>query len=224
MTVAFDSVGAGRANASHVAGTAVTETHTVVSSNPVQVLLCLGYEQGSAIGFPTLSPVTFGGTSMILVGNLGNNNLASTNGWIGIYKLLWTGGAGAQTVSVTDTTSTTSWWYNTVAYTGVGSVSAPVTNGGSSTSPSVTVTSATGHMVVSIMGIFDKAVSAPTQTSRYSQSGTSLIESGIIQDAAGASSVTFGMTVGGTAAWAALAVDLAPPSPIPTDLFFPFLT
>lgn len=222
MAVAFDAVGGGVANGSH-STTAQTWSHTVATGAGVVVILGFASNEGaiSSTTWANAAPtaVTFGGQNMTFLADMTDNNVTTAKGAVALYTLLNPTNRGAQTVSVTGTAAVISNWANTVSYTGVGSVGSGVTNFGSSTNPTTgAVTSATGHMVVSILGTNQVAASSPTQTSRYSQSGTSSINSGYIQDAAGAATVTTAMTAA-AALWAAVAVDLAPATA--TNLFFP---
>jgi hypothetical protein len=140
----------------------------------------------------------------------GNNNVTNASGFVQMFYLLNPTNRGSQTVSVTcQLTSgpTACYWHaNTVSLTGVGSYSTGVGTYGSSTNPThSSVTCGAGNMIVSALGTNNVAVSSPNQTSRWVQSGTSNIESGYIQTAGDAASITFSMTAN-TAEWAGYAL------------------
>lgn len=210
MPVLFDSVGTtGLTNASRTAaGSPYTFTHTTVKVGAT-VILGLSLVGGGAQPWSFYAPtaVKCGGADMLFLGMRGNNDVANATGFVAAYACK-APNVGANTISITFP-QTANCWAQTVAYTGVRGLKIRKLNSGSSTNPTTgAVTSALGDMVWSILGTANVAVSAATQTSRFTQSGTSAIESGFIQDAAGAATVTSGCTAN-TAAWAALAVDLS---------------
>lgn len=219
-SVVWDSTGTtGIPNASHTGGTPVTYTHHVSSAADVTVELGISFVGTGSNPWSFFAPtsVTFGSHPMNFKGFCGNNNVTNATGFVALYSYSGIGLQGAQTVSVTAPT-TGFWWAQSVAYTGVANVSSIHTNFGNSTNPTTgAITSAPGDMVVSILGEPGKVCSAPTQTQRFLQSGTTNYESGCIQDAPGAATVTSAMTAA-TGLWAAAAVNLSPDTTGPDSI------
>lgn len=219
MAVAYDSTGTtGVANASHTGTTAYTYTHTVSSSASVTVILGITIVGGGSQPWSYYAPtaVTFGGAPMKLLGYQGNNRVVNATGFVALYGYTASGINGAKTVSIT-CPITGYWNANSVAYTGVSGISGTYNNWGSSTDPTTgAITSATNHMVTSILGTYHVAPSAYSQTERFVGYNGTLYESGDIQDAAGAATVTTGLTCV-TAAWGALAVDLSTAATVQYD-------
>jgi hypothetical protein len=81
------------------------------------------------------------------------------------------------------------------------------TNTGTSTAPSITITSASGNMTIDA-GAGPQVISAPTQTQIYVDNGGSAT-SAWASRAAGAPSNVHGWTLAGSVAWAACGTDIA---------------
>jgi hypothetical protein len=165
MAIAFDSAGTTGVlgTASHTAAAAQTYTHTVVSSGLVTVILAVAIPSGGSTPWATNAPtaVTFGGNTMTLIGQLGNNNITNATGFNALYQYVGTGLNGAKTVSVTCPVAG-KWWANTTAWTGVSVISAALTNFGSSITPSTgAVTCLTGQQLVSILGQNSSTAATP---------------------------------------------------------------
>jgi hypothetical protein len=119
--------------------------------------------------------------------------------------------SGSQTINavLTDTGQQFAFGYLLSAtYTGVGSVGALQTAHGSSTSPSVAVSSALNHAVFGIIANYQNpAYSSFSLTQRKYQSVND--PTFIAGDTAGASSVTVSAAQSSALPWAAVGIDLA---------------
>lgn len=226
MAVAWDSNGTtGVPNGSHTAGTAVTYTHTVVSSAQVTPLVNINILGTGSAPWSTFAPtaVKFGTTSpvtMTLVGFLGNNNVVNAAGFVAIYKCLWTG-SGAQTVSI-NLPTTGDWWADSVAFTGAATVNAPVSNFGVGTAMSTgAVPCIAGQLMFGVFGVANETVATPagspaTGNTVGAVSSATTCESGysLVTTAASTTTETFTLTAGGSAAWAALACTVGVATPV----------
>lgn len=206
MAVAFDAVGAGAA----VLSTGnPSETHTSSGSNRwglAAITVGTGTPTGSWTTFT--KSVTWGGVAMTPLLAIDSNN-TSTNGFLAVFGLQ-NQPTGAQTVTASVNKSPSVTILNTVSYTGVASVATAVSSFGDSTAPVLSVYSAVGRMVFAALGA-GSAISGPTQTQRYLRNydNGAAINNLLIQDAAGASTVTFGAANPGDQ-WAFIGVDLLP--------------
>jgi len=138
-------------------------------------------------------------------------NVYNAGGACGIY-VLWNPPSGAQTVSVTSGGAGTRAAVagNSVAYTGVGSVNYGTDLSGTAPATGITITSDSSSMTFAVFSN-GAALSAPNKTQRYlaGSSVTGIADYILIQDAAGASSVTF--TASGTSTTPDLqAISLSP--------------
>lgn len=211
MTVAFDAVGPG-VNASAVGSFSYTHTP---AGTPTAVALGLGWFDDSG----TLT-VTYGGAAMTSVESVAASSLKAE-----LFELA-NPASGAQTVAgnwnlgshypvgstITVTGSDTS-----TVFSDTNSAS------GSSTTPSVTVTSDTGEFVMSAVLINNGGVSlAPngSQDERF-EAGNSGLQ-GAVMTTTGAASVTMDMTTAGTGPWVTVAGAFksaaAPPPPDPATI------
>jgi hypothetical protein len=201
----------------------LTWTH-VVGTNPNNYGLVTIFEGngGNADLMPssvTSSSVSIGSTTLSSLGYVLMNN-SQADGFI------WVFGApncptGSQTVTMTLNFSGIFWvWgygYSTT-YTGVGSVGSLQTAYGSGTANSVTVPSASGHLVYGAMENYSTdTYSGLSFTARETQ--TSNQPYFIAGDMAGTSSTSFSATLSGSLPWGAVGLDLQPVS-APINQFF----
>lgn len=198
--VAFDAVGAGATGSSTAS---ISWSHTAASG--AAIIVAVGWGTGART--PT---VTYNGTSMTNLAQIGNNNSASVSGGTAMFGLLSAGTGSAATVSVSMGSSTTNVEGCSTSYLRVSSFGTGVTNFGSSTSLSISATSATNQMVAHAFGKNSGTASSITtynQTSRYNAGA--LTNSLLLGDAAGAATVSFTATTSsGTPQWGAVAVPL----------------
>lgn len=209
MAVAFGAVGPGIG----ITTNAGSYAHTPGASDNYVVLgLSVATNVGGSYTSYTRT-VTYGGVAMTSLGAIDKNN--STSGWVELFGVAITPGAGAKTVSVTVTNNfINEVRANTVSYSGVVSVGTAATAFGSSSVGAISnVASASGHMVVNAIAFNSTgspSFTSYTQTSRYnSASGAYPLEIG---DAAGASTVSFSSNFSNSGVWGAIAVDLSPTS------------
>jgi hypothetical protein len=209
LVVAFDSLGGGIPNGSHTGAGALTYTHNIASATDEVVIVGFELSGGGANPWSFYAPtaVTFGGQSMLpVVNEMGNAAVANATGFVALYYL-HNPPVGVNTVSITAPV-TGDWWANSVSYTGASAVKTAVTASGTSTTISTgAIPSAVKHRVVSVLGAVH-TISTPSQTPRFSGASTSSFQSGYIQDAAGAATVTTTMTSGVSTAYAAATLDL----------------
>lgn len=167
--------------------------------------------------------VTLGGVTLTSLGYALVNNLASAGF---IWRFGGSGVAtGSQTASATITQGTAILIYGCLqvtTYTGVGSVGSLQTAYGSTATPGVAISSATGHTVCAVISGYDVAstFSALTVTQRKVQSTNPPFIAG---DGAGSSSVTVSATQSnGAYPWAAVGIDMIPAGggAAPTNQFF----
>lgn len=191
--IAFDAVAAGN----HGATATLTWSHTAVAGAYVVVPVIW-------LSNPTISSITYAGTAMTLLGSQFTNN-SSANGCLALYGLAGVAG-GAQTVTVT-LSSAVNASADSVSYTGVSSAGSPTYNFGSGSPLSQSATCTPGQMIVQAFGQNGTtAFSSPT-------GGTNRV---LIQQASArlsisdsTSSTTFGVTGGGTANGAGVAIILS---------------
>jgi hypothetical protein len=233
MAVAYDATGAGASGAasSGSTGTTISWSHTIGASATCLVVGVSAWDNINATA--ATRSVAVAGTSLTLLAVINNNN-AGGQGWVELWGMVGlTGLTGAKTITVNEyQTSNPSSAYpqlagNSVSYTGVGSIGTAVTNFGSGAGTASTgaITSAAGNMVVGSFSANTSgtAFSALSGTSRVNMAGVgSTNDPLMIQDAAGASTVTLTATT--TAAWSAVGVNLSAAAPAtPTNLFFEML-
>jgi hypothetical protein len=160
MAVLFDAASSANDGTGGSLSGAYSWTHTPVSSAPSGVVVCIGYYDGE---FTLPSPtITYGGVSMVLnctiqgpIGTTINHGSGPENGnyWtVSIYGLA-SPPSGAQTVSVT-------WGGALDVFTAAGAVTVTgsdlvnifratgVTSSGTSITPTITVSSQTGDLVI----------------------------------------------------------------------------
>ncbi len=151
-----------------------------------------------------------GGASMTLLGSLDNIGAATTKIWV--FGLLDpTAGSKSVTFSITGG-GTTYKAVNAVSYNNVGSFGTPVSNTGSGTSLSHSVTSSSARLVAqAFMTDTIVTIGSYSQTSRVNYPGVNFINLAFMfGDGPGASSTSFTGTVGTSSPWGSLAVELLP--------------
>lgn len=213
--ITYDATGVGAATTTQTTSTPITGswTHTVASG--AAVVLAITVENYVGGGYSNFTrTATCGGVAMTSLGVVNGGNDAY--GWIELFGLLnVTGGAQTLAYSITNPSGVTfrARAANSVSYTGVSSFGTAVTNTGvgSGTISTGSVTSATNKMVVAAFGNeYDGGgtinYSAFSGTQRYyvGQLATSLM----LGDTAGASSVTFTVSLDYPSDWGSVAVPL----------------
>src|SRR5579864_2513574 len=144
--------------------------------------------------------VTYGGVALTHVGQVYSNNFAPSS--TDLFVLV-APATGTNTVQVSYSGCTSDVEAGSISFTGVNQ-STPLahvtTNFGSGTNPGVTVTSASGDMVVDVVGN-GSAITSSSQSLRWvkNQNGNTAHGNGAQSTAAGAASVTMGYSV--TADW-----------------------
>jgi hypothetical protein len=197
--VAFDSVGAGSDLES---GTTISWTHDVVTAG-AEAIAAVGIK-GSA----TVSSVQFGGTTMTSAGPAENLDNTSGDGLLQFFTLADVP-SGSQTVTVT-ISATDEIIGQSVAYTGVASVSATQNADGDGTSLSQTVDCTSGQMIVQAFAgnHIDAFTSVSGGTNRSNKSINALGE-GIQLSVSDATASTTFTASSGSADWAGVAVVLS---------------
>lgn len=209
--VAFGAVGGGNStNLSSATSGSISWTHAIATGD-LSVLVFAAYSAPSG-QTPSPSTVTYGGAAMTLLQRevssvSGGADYVITEAWV-----LKAPPSGSKTVVVSVSGANFGPLSgDSVSYSAskVGTVG-PNTGGGSS-SLSMSAASTTGNMVVGAFGVATNfsalpAFSAYSKTQRYNSFGL------VLGDAAGASSVAFGVTASGTASlvqWAGITVELS---------------
>lgn len=199
----------------------ISWSHTVgAGANNCGVVAVVNTNGGAGSFAPTGTPTaSIGATSLTYLGSVLFNNAASLG-----FVAVWAGllvPAGAQTVSTSVACagqSTGNAYGVSCTYTGVGSVGTLQTAFGSSTSPSVSVPSATGDLVWGLIGHwYVDTLSGFSLTSRRSASNP-VLNAG---DGAGSASVAVSATLSAAREWGAVGLDIRPAgAATPTNQFF----
>jgi hypothetical protein len=212
-TVTFGAKGAGGYTAPGTSSASTSWTHTIATGD-LGVLVFISYLTQAAT---ITSSVTFGGTAMTMLQRTAAT--ADPNGWTAYIEAWWlkSPASSTQTVAVSVSRSGS----GTIQALGGDSASyvaskvnaTDYAEGSGSTSLSQSMSSTTGNMVVGGFGVACASamtLTSFTQTSRYNQvgSGTGNGWGMAFGDAAGASSVSFGLTSSQTAYWAGITVEL----------------
>lgn len=224
MAVTFDAAGTGIPNAAYgLTPQACTLTPSLASGLLVLTWISFLHVAANRTLTGMLLGATYGASNqpMIELGRNGNATATSPSGGVALFALLNPNDKGAQTVNAVCTadasTAMDEWWANAVSYVGVGGLGAAVMNSGTATTGTTgPVGSAVGDMVAALIGMRNVPVTANSGTARYTQSGTGTFESGVIQDAPGAASVTITQTAT-AATYAALAVDIQAATTVPAN-------
>lgn len=200
--VNYDATGASNSSGGT---TSLTFSHTATAG--ATVILWVRTANSSANSAIT---ATYGSSSMTQVGSV--YTMGASGGYTHYLAAFSLSGApgGAQTVTVSPAVSSFV-KANTVSYTNVTSIGAPVTNGSASGSSwSVSgIASATGHMVTQCFSSASSpSLSSYNQTSRWSSTSGTWAATMQIGDAPGAASVSFTETASASSIWGAMAIDL----------------
>jgi hypothetical protein len=206
--VTFGAVGASAYATHGTSSASTTETHTIAVGD-LGVLAVVSYQTNGAT--TSTSSVTYGGTAMTML----LQKVAGPNSGGGQYVFLeiwWlkSPASGTKTVAVSVSVPTGvifALGVDTASYAAskVGTVNYAAGSG--SASLSMSTSSATGHMVLGAFAVIENSggftLSSFTQTSRYNEigSGTGNGWGMVFGDAAGASTVTFGVTSSSSAVW-----------------------
>lgn len=201
MAIAFDTFSTASAG---LIGTTLSWTHTPVGT-PTLALLNITFLNASA----TVAGATYGGLAMTAVSGPVRNGLVTAY----IYKLE-SPPAGAQTVNFVLDGFGFSRKGGLTTYTGTAPSSAlgtAATANGSSTAPSVAVTSASGELVHDCLAwASNTATVGAGQTERYNVPPDTI---GIASSTeAGAVSVTMSWTLGASGSWAIIGVPIVGPT------------
>jgi hypothetical protein len=161
----------------------------------------------------------YGGTGMTLIGSINNGTAAR----VAIYELL-SPAVGTANITLTASGTVRRWIAYSIDFAGVDQVTShgtAATGTGTSTSPSCTVTSATGETVIggvaaqndtnSITG--SVGAGQTEDVNLASSNGTSNGVRGIGSDESGSSSVTHSYTIT-SALWAVAAIGIKPASAV----------
>ena len=212
MAIAYDNVSSTHVNAN--AGTTVTWSHTVNANTNGYLVVGVGYKDGDALG---VTGVTYNSVAMTPLadgGAAGGTNRAYLFG----LKLPDT---GAHDVVVTFSGTGTSSTCGALSYTGVDQT-APVGTkqeaNGASTVAGVTVTSATGEVVVAAACWEQSGTPTESGTRRWKIDGgdDASAATGGGQDRAGAASTVMTWTFGGNNWFSAAGIPLKPAGAGPT--------
>lgn len=203
----YDNSAISAAQSGTPAGTAFTFTETVAAGSYAVVAVYGALECG---GLPASNTVKVGGVTLASKGNVSIDNNPSGSGWIWVYGGdISSAGSGSKTVSVTPSADL-GFFYGYASchtYTGVTSVGSLQTAFGNSTSPSRSVTSASGDRVWGSIAtaLPGNSFSAFSLTQRKLQ--TSSDPSAISGDTTGSATVTVSATISSDA-WAAAGINL----------------
>lgn len=210
MAVAFDAAGTADAVAHDTSP--VNFTNLTVGSGSERALVAFISIDISVSGSDAISSVQWDATgtpqAMTLITSITNGNSARTF----LYGLV-NPTSGAKTLRVTFSgTAPDEVFLDAFSVTGADQTGGTTTFAhantatGTSTSPSVSITSATGNLTAA--GITaPQVLSSPTQTQIFADNA-GLFTSGGASRAAGAGSVSHGWTLAGSVAWAMAGVDI----------------
>ncbi len=207
MAIAYDAKGAG-VNTTSGAGSAITFSDTAAVGADVWLVI-------NNTGNCSMSAVTYDSASMTSVASVNHNN-SNVNGTVRVYHLVGAGTGASVTVRFIPSAAV----YvqaQLISMTGVGSVAAPTTVYGMSTSPSTGAVSlsagqvALGFLAYGYPSAIYGPISSPTGgTNRHLVNG-GLNASGFTVSDGSTSGVTFGATLtSASARWSGVAIVLSP--------------
>jgi hypothetical protein len=200
---AYDATGVG-AKAGSV--TSLSWSHTISGNAIIVSLIAL-----RASTTPPTVTVTVGGTGATQLGSVADYWPDGTGNFAHLFLFgLLNPPTGSNTVAVSSSASLVSCGGNSVSYKGVAGFGTAVTNTGTSTSGSLSISSTPGQMVAALFSDTTlTSISSFNQTQRFLQafaSGQSLLY--LLGDAPGASTVTLTTTFGSSTTWAGIGVPL----------------
>jgi hypothetical protein len=208
-TVLFDAVGASASSVNSVAPLSWTHTATG-TARAVFVVLAVDTQATQGTFSTWTRSATYGGTAMTLIAARDSNDTAQ--GFVQLFGLL-NPPTGAQTVVASATKSGITparLIANSFSYTAVTSFGTGVTGIANNTVPSLAVSSAANHRAIAVFASA-AAISTPTQTQRYLNNAAvgNGVSNVLVQDAAGAATVTFS-AANNADWWALVGVDILP--------------
>ena len=212
--VTFDAVGPSSSGATATSGsstwTTITDTWTHVTASGAYLFVGCGFGDGVS-SIATIS-ATYNGTALTSLGSVEPNN-DPTQGIVYLfYSAAPTSGSHSVVATATYVSGTKAnndgLICGSVSFTGATGVGTAVTAYGSGTAVSSgAVTSATGHIVLDVVGT-GTAIGSSSQTLEWKAALTGLsLDAAGQSRAAGASSVTMGYTVTSDT-WGIIAVDV----------------
>lgn len=210
MAVAFDAVGTG-GTANTTAG--LTYPIPIGASASALLVAVGGYYGFGSYTTLTTHTVTVGSIPLTLLGIVDTNNSAGF-GWVELWGII-NPPTGVQNITVIEVdnpfNAAATIYSNATTYTGVAQFGTPVINTGSTLSlASGSIVSTTGNMVVSAQGVWGRTLTVGgSGTSRYNQPTTGVgTVTLLLQDIAGASTVTLTSTAGSAGSWGVVSVNL----------------
>ena len=201
VPVAFDAASSANGNT-----TSLSWSHTVGSSGTNRIIV-VGIETKGAT---VVSGVTYAGQDLALIGALSNGTSTRTELWYRVAPATGTNSVVVTLPSKTQTVGGATSWTEVHQTTPLGT---DVFASGTSTSPTVDVTSASGEAVVDAVAVGgggSRTVGAD-QTQRWSLASGGTAGAGSSES--GATTVTMSWTLGISNTWATGAVPLKPASP-----------
>lgn len=166
---------------------------------------------GTSMSSLTTRTCTVNGKPMRLLGAVNNAN-AANKGWTELWGLI---GAptGLVTIAVVENNGSTPAYLNVTAISmsGAGQFGNAVTNyGTAATTTSGAIVSATGNRVLTVTGAYDATLSAPSGTQRSDMPASPTVDyvTLLVQDAAGAATVTNTCTYAGPDGWGDVSVNV----------------
>lgn len=216
MTVTYDSIGGGQAGTNSATSMSLSWSHTIATSGAnTCVVVPVGWWAQTSVSSLT---ATYNGVSMTAV----DTSTVSMSGQIVVVKWfsLFNPPTGAQTVAVagTDTGSGSRWYAGiSLAYQGAATVITGGANNSNSPTPTLVVSSAGGEIAASAMVSNNvQSSGSVSQTLRYNDTVQTDM---LVQDAAGAASVSFTSTAT-SGPWTGLGLRLQPVAAANTGAFF----
>jgi hypothetical protein len=212
--VVFDALGPNSSGSKQASGssswTSYTNTWTHVAASGAYLFVGCTFSIVSS-SVATVA-VTYDGTSMTELATVLPDN-AAEQGEVYLFDLT-TPTSGSHSVVATTTyvsgtkSASDSTTCGSISFTGATGVGTPVTAYGSSTAASSgAVTSATGHMVIDVLGA-GTSITSSNQTERWSSTNSGVsIDASAQSTATGASSVTMGYVTSNDV-WGIIAVDV----------------
>jgi hypothetical protein len=203
MAVAFDNV-------TTDTGTSASSTsfsHTTSGEQRLLLVWISNYPSENQSG-PAPTAVTYGGVSMTAEGNV-TDGFPNDESHLYLYSLV-NPASGPNTVSVTWSASVTEFQVVAISFTGVDQADATglfQSNQGSSTTPSVNVSSEAGDMVADCAIVFDRTFTVGSgQTERFNLNGTNQDSAGSTEP--GAATVTMSWTLSSSQNWGIGAINI----------------
>jgi hypothetical protein len=200
-------------------------THTPVAGATIAFVDIAVGKFGGGLPSAYTRTVTYDGQPMTSLAAVASNN--GTGGFVETFYV-WNPAIAAKTVAVTVTlgagASPLTLIIGVTSYAGVGSLGTPVTGfTGTAGTPSVTVASATNHMVHAAF-VSGSAIASPTDATRVAVNLSNGNSAGnlLVQDQLGATSAVLGAAANADN-WAWIGVDLIPGAP-PLPSLLPDIT